>query len=210
MLVRMAGEPPKTRSPTKAELDACRRCDLGARATQGVGGEGPAGAPLMLVGEQPGNEEDLRGRPFVGPAGQLLRALLVEANIPLERVYITNAVKHFSFELRGKRRLHKTPLQRHIAACQEWLEREIASRRPRVIVTLGATALRAVLGRAMSVGAVRGKELARQDGVPVVASYHPSALLRAPDPAASARLRKALLSDLKRAWKEASSGRSPP
>ena len=101
--------PPNT-PPTKAEIDACRRCELGEKATQGVAGEGPADTRLMLVGEQPGDEEDMRGRPFVGPAGQLLRALLAEVGIPESRVYITNAVKHFRFELRGKRRLHKTPL----------------------------------------------------------------------------------------------------
>ena len=197
----MAQDPPRPDPPTKAEIDACRRCDLGAKATQGVGGEGPTRARLMLVGEQPGNDEDLRGRPFVGPAGQLLRALIAEAGIPVQRVYITNAVKHFSFELRGKRRLHKTPLQRHIAACNEWLEREIASHRPRVIVALGATALRAVLGRSVGVGAARSQTLVRgNDDLPVIATYHPSALLRAPDPQAAARLRKAVLDDLKRAW----------
>jgi len=185
--------------PTKADIDACRRCELGEKATQGVVGEGPSDARLMLVGEQPGNEEDLRGRPFVGPAGQLLRALLAEAEIPESRVYITNAVKHFSFELRGKRRLHKTPLQRHIAACHDWLEREIASHKPGVIVTLGATALRAVLGRVISIGTARTRELARGDGIPVVATYHPSALLRAPDPEVAARLRAALVADLKHA-----------
>lgn len=190
---------PPGKPPTKADVDACRRCELGEKATQGVVGEGPSDARVMLVGEQPGNEEDLRGRPFVGPAGQLLRALLVEADIPASRVYITNAVKHFSFELRGKRRLHKTPLQRHIAACHDWLDREISSQRPRIIVTLGATALRAVLGRVMSISAARTRELARQDGIPVVATYHPSALLRAPDPEVAARLRAALVADLKRA-----------
>jgi len=196
--------PPPDAPPTKADIDACRRCDLGAKATQGVNGEGPPNAWLMLVGEQPGNEEDLRGRPFVGPAGQLLRAILAEADIPVSRVYITNAVKHFSFLLRGKRRLHKTPLQRHIAACNEWLEREIASHRPRAIVTLGATALRAVLGRAIGVGAARSQDLVRvNDDLPVIATYHPSALLRAPDPQAAARLRKAVLDDLKRAWQRA-------
>jgi DNA polymerase len=193
--------PPPDAPPSKADIDACRRCDLGAKATQGVNGEGPPNARLMLVGEQPGNDEDLRGRPFVGPAGQLLRALLAEAGIPLQRVYITNAVKHFSFELRGKRRLHKTPLQRHIAACNEWLEREIASHRPRIIVALGATALRAVLGRSVGVGVARSQTLVRgNDGLPVMATYHPSALLRAPDQQAAARLRKAVLDDLKRAW----------
>jgi uracil-DNA glycosylase family protein len=200
----MSGKlPPSNGPPTKAELDACRRCDLGAKATQGVGGEGPSHAPLMLVGEQPGNDEDLRGRPFVGPAGQLLRTLIVEAGIPLARVYITNAVKHFNFELRGKRRIHKTPLQRHIAACNDWLEREIASERPRVIVTLGATALRAVLGRTLAVGSARTQALARPDGTTVVATYHPSALLRTPDATSMTRLRKAVVTDLQRAYKAA-------
>jgi uracil-DNA glycosylase len=191
--------PPLDPPPTKTDIDACRRCELGEKATQGVMGEGPSGARLMLVGEQPGNDEDLQGRPFVGPAGQLLRAVLAEANIPDSRVYITNAVKHFSFQMRGKRRLHKTPLQRHIAACHDWLEREIANQRPAVIVTLGATALRAVLGRAMSINVARTRELARRDGTPVVATYHPSALLRAPDPEVVARLRATLIADLKRA-----------
>ena len=185
--------------PTKTDIDACRRCELGENATQGVVGEGPSGASLMLVGEQPGNDEDLQGRPFVGPAGQLLRAVLAEVNIPDSRVYITNAVKHFRFELRGKRRLHKTPLQRHIAACHDWLEREIASQRPAVIVTLGATALPAVLGQAMSINMARSRNLARRDGTPVVTTYHPSALLRAPDPEVVAHLRAALVADLKRA-----------
>jgi len=188
---------PPSAPPTKAEIDACRRCELGEKATQGVIGEGPAHTRLMLIGEQPGHEEDLRGRPFVGPAGQLLRSLLADAGILESRVYITNAVKHFSFELRGKRRLHKTPLQRHIAACRDWLEREIASRRPEVIVTLGATALRAVLGRAMTISAARGRELAQRDGIRVIATYHPSAILRARDPGVAASLRAALVADLK-------------
>jgi uracil-DNA glycosylase family protein len=188
--------PPNT-PPTKAEIDACRRCELGEKATQGVIGEGPAHTRLMLIGEQPGHEEDLCGRPFVGPAGQLLRSLLADAGIPDSRVYITNAVKHFSFELRGKRRLHKTPLQRHVAACHDWLKREIESRRPAVIVTLGATALRAVLGHAMTISAARGRELAQRDGIRVIATYHPSAILRAPDPEVAASLRAALVADLK-------------
>jgi uracil-DNA glycosylase family protein len=187
---------PPDAPPTKAEIDACRRCELGGKATQGVTGEGPAHTRIMLVGEQPGQEEDLRGRPFVGPAGQLLRALLAEAGIPESRVYITNAVKHFSFELRGKRRLHKTPLQRHVAACHEWLEREIASRRPAVIVTLGATALRAVLGRAMTISDARGRDIALSDGIRVIATYHPSAILRALDPEVAASLRATLVADL--------------
>jgi len=188
---------PHDPAPTKAEIDACRRCELGEKATQGVAGEGPADARLMLVGEQPGNEEDLRGRPFVGPAGEILRAALDEAGLPESRVFITNAVKHFSFEMRGKRRLHKTPLQRHIAACVDWLEREIRSQQPTEIVTLGATALRAVLGRTISIAAARGQALARGDGIRVIATYHPSAILRAPDREVAARLRQALVADLR-------------
>ena len=200
--------PPPNEPPTKADIDACRRCDLGAKATQGVDGEGASRPYLMLVGEQPGNDEDLRGRPFVGPAGKLLRQMMAEAKIPFTRVYITNAVKHFSFELRGKRRIHKTPLQRHIAACQVWLERELAGLRPRVIVALGATALRAVLGRALPVGRARGQELALPDGTRVFATYHPSALLRAPDPESAAKLRAVVLTDLRRAYEAATRGKA--
>jgi uracil-DNA glycosylase family protein len=201
---RMGSDPmPPNAPPTKADIDACRRCDLGAKATQGVDGEGAPRPYLMLVGEQPGNDEDLRGRPFVGPAGRLLRQMMAEAKIPFTRVYITNAVKHFSFELRGKRRIHKTPQQRHIAACHVWLERELAGLRPRVIVALGATALRAVLGRAMPVGRARDEDLALPDGTRVVATYHPSALLRAPDPQSAAKLRAVVLADLRRAYEAA-------
>ena len=153
----------------------------------------------MLVGEQPGNDEDLEGRPFVGPAGLLLRALLDEAGLPAAQVFITNAVKHFYFELRGKRRLHKTPLQRHVAACHDWLERELAVVRPQIVVTLGATALAAVLGRRLAIAEARGRELGLPSGTPVVATYHPSAVLRAPDGAAREKLRSMLLEDLRRA-----------
>ncbi len=154
----------------------------------------------MLVGEQPGNDEDLVGRPFIGPAGKLLRELLLEAGITAAHVFITNAVKHFFYELRGKRRIHKTPLQRHVAACHVWLEQELATVRPTVIVALGATALAALTGRKLSIAAARGADL-RHDasGIPIVATYHPSAVLRVPDPAARVKLRAALLEDLKRA-----------
>jgi DNA polymerase len=130
--------------PSKDDVDQCRRCELWERATQGVAGEGSSKARLMLVGEQPGDEEDREGRPFVGPAGRLLREIVEEAGIAMRSVYLTNAVKHFFFEPRGKRRIHKTPLQRHIAACHAWPEAELARVRPAVIVTLGATALAAV------------------------------------------------------------------
>ena len=195
----------KTRSPgddeppTKHEIDACRQCELWERATQGVAGEGSTGARVMLVGEQPGNDEDLAGRPFVGPAGLLLRGLLAEAGFADREIFITNAVKHFYYELRGKRRIHKTPLQRHVAACHDWLEREIARVRPGMVVTLGATALASVMGRRISITSARSDELRLPSGIPVVATYHPSAVLRAPDEDARAKLRATLKADLLRA-----------
>ncbi|HLX28556.1 MAG TPA: UdgX family uracil-DNA binding protein [Casimicrobiaceae bacterium] len=188
-------------APSKEALDECRRCELWERATQGVPGEGTPGARLMLVGEQPGDEEDIEGRPFVGPAGRLLRALLEEAGIAPSQVYMTNAVKHFYYEPRGKRRIHKTPMQRHIAACHVWLEGELARERPAVIVTLGATALAAVYGAKTSITQAKSRKLASPQGTPIVATYHPSAVLRAPDHDARAALRKTLLADLKRAAK---------
>ena len=162
----------------------------------------PAKAPrarLMLVGEQPGDEEDLQGRPFVGPAGRLLRTLLEEAGIAAEQVFLTNAVKHFFFEPRGKRRIHKTPMQRHIAACHAWLEGELARVRPAVIVTLGATALAAVYGAGSRSRRRARNALKAAQGTPIVATYHPSAVLRVPDHDARAKLRATLLADLERA-----------
>ena len=192
-------DPPK-KLPDKADLDACRRCPLGERATQGVPGEGPRRARIMLVGEQPGDEEDVKGRPFVGPAGRLLRRALEEAGLPDDEVFVTNAVKHFSFELRGKRRIHKTPAQREIAACQAWLDAELAAVRPRVIVTLGATALGAVLGRRMTIGDARAAAVLRHPGgARIVATFHPSAVLRAPDEDRRGELYRILVGDLSRA-----------
>lgn len=186
-------------APSKADLDRCRRCPLGERATQGVPGAGPAHARLMLVGEQPGDEEDLAGQPFVGPAGKLLRRALAEAEVPADKVYITNAVKHFSFEVRGKRRIHKTPAQREIEACRGWLEAEIARERPAVIVALGATALFALLGKRVGVGAARGATLAHAAGARIVATYHPSAVLRDPTDEGKAERYRAIVSDLREA-----------
>ena len=185
--------------PSKANLDQCRRCELWERATQGVPGEGPGSARLMLVGEQPGDEEDLQGRPFVGPAGRLLRTLLDEAGIPAAQVFLTNAVKHFFFEPRGKRRIHKTPMQRHIAACHAWLEGELARVQPAVIVTLGATALAAVYGGRIAITQARARKLESPQGAPIVATYHPSAILRVPDHEGRVKLRATLVADLKRA-----------
>ena len=176
-------------SPAEREtlLAACREavarcgdCPLHRDATQAVWGEGPVGAPLMLVGEQPGDQEDLRGRPFVGPAGQLLDRALAALGWPRERLYLTNAVKHFGFELRGRRRIHKTPAQRDAAACLHWLEDEIALVRPDAVVALGATAARQLLGRPVAVLRERGRWLERGDGLRVLVTLHPSALLRMP------------------------------
>ena len=189
--------------PSKANLDHCRRCELFEHATQGVAGEGPRDARILLVGEQPGDEEDLQGRPFVGPAGRLLRELLDEAGLAPAHVFMTNAVKHFFFEPRGKRRIHKTPLQRHIAACHAWLEGELARVHPAVIVTLGATALAAVHGGKIAIATARTRKLASPEGTPIVATYHPSAVLRAPDHDARVKLRATLLADLERAARRA-------
>ena len=162
-------------------------------------GEGPRRARAMLVGEQPGEEEDLQGKPFVGPAGRLLRRAMAEANLSAEDTYVTNAVKHFSWEPRGKRRIHKTPAQREIAACHDWLDAELTAVKPVVIVTLGATALVAVLGRKMTITAARNTELTLPGGARMVATYHPSAVLRAPDEARRDELYRTLVTDLRRA-----------
>jgi len=195
-------DPPK-KLPSKEELDACRRCRLGSIATQGVPGEGPRKARIMLVGEQPGDEEDVKGRPFVGPAGKLLRRALADADIAEGDVYVTNAVKHFSFEPRGKRRIHKTPAQREVAACHVWLEEEVAAVHPRIIVTLGATALGAVMGKRMTITAARESALVAPGGAHLVATYHPSAVLRAPDEARRDELYAILVADLEVARRKA-------
>jgi uracil-DNA glycosylase len=162
----------------KATTMVCRECPIGEHATQSVIGEGDAHARLMLVGEQPGDQEDQQGHPFVGPAGKLLARALEQAGIPPEKVFVSNAVKHFKFELRGKRRIHKTPTQREAAACQHWLEDEIALVKPEALVALGASAARSLMGRAVRVMAERGQWLVRADGRKVLITLHPSALLR--------------------------------
>ena len=163
-----------------AAAERCRRCPIGACATQAVPGEGPLRPALMLVGEQPGDQEDLRGRPFVGPAGQLLERALQRVGLPREQLFVTNAVRHFKFELRGKRRIHKTPSQQEAAACAHWLEEEIALVQPQALVALGATAARSLLQRSVPVTAERGQWQRRPDGREVLVTLHPSALLRMP------------------------------
>src|SRR4051812_30753435 len=159
----------------------CRDCPLWEKATQTVFGEGSARAEVMLVGEQPGDQEDLQAHPFVGPAGQLLDRALAEAGVDRGTVYVTNAVKHFKWEPRGKRRLHKTPAQREIDACRQWLEGEIRVIRPRVIACLGATAAKALLGPAFRVSTQRGRYVTSPHAEFVFATFHPSALLRLRD-----------------------------
>ena len=172
---------PERDAPTS--FDACRRCDLWRNATQAVDGSGPADARIMLLGEQPGDQEDLKGEPFVGPAGQLLDDAMQRAGVPREQVYLTNAVKHFKWEPRGKRRLHKTPAQQEVEACSYWLERELDETGARVIVTLGATALTALLGKRATLRAHAGRVVPFGDKL-IVATYHPSYALRQLDDAA--------------------------
>jgi DNA polymerase len=175
---------PDTLAALRLATAQCRACPIGQHATQAVHGEGPLGAALMLVGEQPGDQEDLRGQAFVGPAGQLLRRALAQLGWPPDALYLTNAVKHFKYELRGKRRLHKTAGQKEAAVCSQWLAHEIALVRPRAAVALGATAARALLGQAVAIGETRGQWLRRADGLRVLVTWHPAALLRmdGPDP----------------------------
>jgi len=164
----------------KAENE-CHRCPLYRNATQAVPGEGPNHAKVMLVGEQPGDKEDLAGRPFVGPAGRILDRALADAGIPRDEAFVTNAVKHFKFEPRGKRRLHKKPNAYEIERCKWWFEQERAIVKPELIVALGATGARAVMGRAVTISKQRGEALSLDDGTRVVITVHPSALLRTQD-----------------------------
>jgi uracil-DNA glycosylase len=174
--------PPRPTLALLRELAAgCHACDLYKRATQTVFGEGGKSPRAMMVGEQPGDSEDRLGRPFVGPAGKMLNRALEEAGIDRDLVYVTNVVKHFKWKPRGKRRIHEKPNAREIAACRPWLDAEIAVVKPRVLVCLGATAAQALLGRTFKVTEHRG-ELLRSELAPyVVATVHPSSLLRAPD-----------------------------
>jgi len=165
----------------RREAASCRACPLWKNATQTVFGEGPSDAEIILVGEQPGDKEDREGRPFVGPAGLLLDRALAEAGVDRGRVYVTNAVKHFKFEPRGKRRLHKRPNASEIEICRRWLFEEIEAVRPRLIVALGATAAQSLTGRAIPIETNRGALLDGANGLKVFITTHPSALLRLQD-----------------------------
>jgi probable DNA metabolism protein len=183
-----------------AGVQVCRRCDLWRDATQGVPGLGPTKAPLMIVGEQPGDQEDLQGVPFVGPAGQLLDRAMAEAGVPREKVFVTNAVKHFKHEPRGKRRIHKTPNRGEVQACRWWLDAERRLVRPKVILALGATAVQAVFGKDLPVGKTRSQPQALDGKAQGLVSWHPSYLLRVPDPDAKDRAYAELVADLRQAW----------
>jgi len=175
----------------------CRGCDLWEAATQTVFGEGAASAQLMLVGEQPGDREDIEGKPFVGPAGRILDEGLDAAGVPRSAVYLTNAVKHFRWVRRGKRRLHEKPNSLQVRACRPWLDAEVEAVRPRLLVLLGATAAQAVLGPTFRVTQHRGKVISTPLGVAAVATVHPSSILRAPDDASRQEAMAAFVADLR-------------
>jgi uracil-DNA glycosylase len=189
------------KAPSLAALakleNTCQRCPLYQGATQAVPGEGTRGAAVMLVGEQPGDKEDLAGKPFVGPAGRLLDEALAEAGIDRKATFVTNAVKHFKYEMRGKRRLHKKPNAGEIESCRWWYEQERALVRPAAIVALGATATRSVFGRTMPIGKSRGQALKLADGTAAFVTIHPSALLRIKERADKEREYRNFVGDLR-------------
>jgi DNA polymerase len=181
-----------------ADAAGCQACDLWRNATQTVFGRGPVDARLFLVGEQPGDQEDKAGEPFVGPAGRILDKALAEVGLRREDVYLTNAVKHFKWTARGKRRIHQRPSAREVAACRPWLDAELAAVDPAVVIALGATAGQALFGSSFRVGASRGKVL-DLDGRPVIATIHPSAVLRVQEPGDRGEQLAGLVADLRRA-----------
>ena len=182
----------------RAEAAHCRRCPLYEQATQTVFGAGPRRARVMMVGEQPGDQEDKQGQPFVGPAGRVLDRAIEAAGLDRRDVYVTNAVKHFKWAPRGKRRLHVKPAAREIAACRPWLDGELAAVRPELLVCLGAVAAQALLGRSFRVTKQRGQLLTSELAPRVLATVHPSSILRAPDAAARQRAFDDFVADLKR------------
>jgi DNA polymerase len=181
----------------RAEAAGCRACPLWKDATQTVFGEGPQHAGVMLVGEQPGDKEDLAGKPFVGPAGQMLDRALEEAGIDRNKVYVTNAVKHFKFVPRGKIRLHQKPNTSEIKACRPWYERELASIKPDLVVAMGATAAQSVFGKITPINKNRGRSIDLDDGIKALVTVHPSYLLRLPNAETKAREYQRFVEDLK-------------
>src|SRR5436189_967432 len=198
--------PPATSSLAEVREAAreCTACHLYKRATQTVFGEGPKDAPIMLVGEQPGDYEDVAGKPFVGPAGKSMDRALEEAGIDRKEVYVTNAVKHFKWEPRGKRRIHQKPNSREIAACRPWLEAELRLVKPKLLVCLGATAAQAVFGSSFRVTRERGKVLSSKLAPRTLATVHPSSLLRQPDEESRKREYEKFVVDLRAARRAAS------
>jgi DNA polymerase len=190
-------EHPNSLKSVRDAAKDCRGCDLWARATQTVFGEGPRGAKVVLVGEQPGDREDLAGHPFVGPAGRILDEALQAAGIDRRRVFVTNAVKHFKWRASGKRRLHEKPSASQVASCLIWLELELKLTRPDIVVALGATAAQALLGRTFRVTKQRGKVVSSPLAPRVVATVHPSSILRAPDDASRRAELRAFIKDLR-------------
>jgi uracil-DNA glycosylase len=189
--------PRASMSAMRRQAEACRRCDLWKHATQTVFGAGPRSARIMFVGEQPGDAEDIEGEPFVGPAGKLLRHALEDAGIDLRDVYLTNVVKHFKWEARGKRRIHKKPRHSEVQACRVWLDAEIAMVKPRAIVALGATAAQALLGPGAKVTRDRTKSFPSPLAPFVTLTVHPSSILRAPDDEARKRAYADFVQDLR-------------
>jgi DNA polymerase len=192
---------PRPLEAVREEAAGCRRCPLWQGATQTVFGAGATDAEVVLVGEQPGDKEDTAGEPFVGPAGQLLRKAVAEAGLDRWRVYLTNAVKHFKWVPRGKRRLHEKPNTAEVLACQLWLELELQALAPRLVVAMGATAVRSLLGPGGRVMRDRGTITAREGGLPVLVTVHPSSILRAPDDAGRKEAFRAFVADLRTAAK---------
>jgi DNA polymerase len=190
----MSGSDLKTLREAAAD---CRACPLWKDATQTVFGEGPQHARIMLVGEQPGDKEDLAGKPFVGPAGHMLDRALEEAGIDRKKVYVTNAVKHFKFVPRGKIRLHQKPTTPEIKACRPWYERELHSIKPDLVVAMGATAAQSVFGKITPINKSRGRLIDLQDGIKALVTVHPSYLLRLPDADAKAREYQRFVEDLR-------------
>jgi uracil-DNA glycosylase len=191
--------PPRRTLPTLVSaVQSCEGCDLYLNATQAVFGEGPAHASIVMIGEQPGDEEDRRGHPFVGPAGRMLDRALAEAEIDRSTVYVTNAVKHFKFEERGKRRLHKKPRASEIHACEPWLEAEISLVKPRIIVCLGATAAVSIFGNQYRLTKERGTFVPHRWAPLATSTIHPSAILRSPDEAQRHAEYAHFLDDLKK------------